>query len=282
MSDEANNLADVPELDATLPVDDGQNDQPTLDEYGNPVEPEPVDDSEEIEHEGQKYRIPKALKDGFLMQSDYTRKTQALAADRQAFEARQAEFGKLSDAEFNARAHAISIDNALKEYAEIDWRKFFEIDPARAQAAKLDYDDLKEKKQQAINAYGQAHQARLTQEQQDTATRMREGHAELVRDIPGWNQEKATALMDFGTKQFGFSREEMAAIDDPRAIKVLNAAFEFVKSSAQQKATQEAQAKQAVRPAAKVNGGASPSGRLDDRTSTDAWMKQRQAQLAKR
>ena len=42
------------------------------------------DDSEEVEHEGQKYRIPKALKSALMMNADYTRKTQEVAEQRPA------------------------------------------------------------------------------------------------------------------------------------------------------------------------------------------------------
>src|SRR5262249_26454182 len=37
--------------------------------------------------DGQKYRVPKALRDGFLRQADYTRKTQDVASQRRQVEA---------------------------------------------------------------------------------------------------------------------------------------------------------------------------------------------------
>ena len=52
------------------------------------AETQPVEsDSEEIEHEGEKYRVPKALKNAFYAQADYTTKTQTLAEERRSFEA---------------------------------------------------------------------------------------------------------------------------------------------------------------------------------------------------
>src|SRR5258708_13030373 len=41
--------------------------------------PAPVDDTEEVEHEGQKYRVPRAVKPLLMLHSDYTRKAQELA-----------------------------------------------------------------------------------------------------------------------------------------------------------------------------------------------------------
>ena len=49
---------------------------------------ETVEDSEiaKIEFDGQEYEVPKALEDKFMMQQDYTRKTQEIAEDRKAFD----------------------------------------------------------------------------------------------------------------------------------------------------------------------------------------------------
>lgn len=286
MPEDATNPAEAPEVDTDLPVDDdGQIDQPELNDLGEPVENPPAaeDDSEEIEHDGQKYLVPKALKDSFLMHADYTRKTQDVAAQRTALEAERTQFQQLSSAEINAHATVLAIDRSLKEYSEIDWRSWFQRDPASAQAAKLDFDELKEQRQQAVGTYQQARNTRTEQEQQDTAKRLQQGQAELARDIPGWGSEKASALLDFGHKHYGFDRAELNAISDPRLIKVLHAAFEHVQSSAKQQTVAKVQAQAAVKPAAKVGGGALPAtSKLDDRTSTDAWMKARQQQVVKK
>ena len=57
------------------------------DDDDNPIESEPADETDEIEKDGQKYRIPKALKDNFLMHRDYTHKTQALAEKERQIDA---------------------------------------------------------------------------------------------------------------------------------------------------------------------------------------------------
>jgi hypothetical protein len=54
-------------------------------EQGSDEESEAIDPAEEeIEHEGRKYLVPKALKPLLLMQADYTRKTQEVAEQRRA------------------------------------------------------------------------------------------------------------------------------------------------------------------------------------------------------
>lgn len=52
--------------------------------------PTDLDELEEMEIEGRRHLIPKVLKGSFLMHADYTRKTQALAAERAALEAERA------------------------------------------------------------------------------------------------------------------------------------------------------------------------------------------------
>lgn len=41
-----------------------------------------AEDAEDIEYEGQTFRVPKVLKDAFLRNADYTQKTQEVAARR--------------------------------------------------------------------------------------------------------------------------------------------------------------------------------------------------------
>src|SRR5688572_14468037 len=67
---------------------------------------EPVDELDEIEFDGERYKIPKKLKNGFLMQSDYTRKTQEVAEERKAIAAAKEAAKQEAEA---SRAHAREI-----------------------------------------------------------------------------------------------------------------------------------------------------------------------------
>jgi len=258
-----------------------EGDQPELDEDGNPVEEPP--ETVEVERNGKKYHVPKELKDELLMQADYTRKTQELAEQRRALEAQRDEWQQLTDGEIKARAQVQSIDEALTEYKKVDWDTWARTDPQAANRAWMSYQQLKEEREGAVQTFQQLTQQRTLQQQRETAERLQQGLAELAEKIPGWGEEKARTLLDFGEKQLGFSRAELAAIDDPRMIVALNFAFEGIGKQKAAQAAKKAEAQQAVRPAASVKGGRSPSAtRVDDRVSTDAWMKARQAQLAKR
>jgi hypothetical protein len=65
-------------------------------------------------------------------------------------------------------------------------------------------------------------------------------------------------------------------------VKLLHAAFQWHQHSENEKKAKTIQKQQEVTPAASVGKGkASPTG-LDDRLSTDEWLKRRQAQVRKR
>lgn len=294
-------VADAPEVDEVQPVEGEAIEQEVqLDENGNPVEPEPEpepeDDTDEIEKDGEKYRIPKALKDNFLMHKDYTFKTQALAEEKQKVattlqhvETALQQARTVSNEEVQAAARIISIDNQLAEFQQIDWQTWNQTNPQAAQAAFMEYTGVKDARQAAVNAYGQAVQQRTAAEQlaqqqrtelakQETENRIRQAQAELARDIPGWNQDKADALLNFGRNHYGFTKQELESFDDPRIVRALNDALSHVQATTKSKAAQKVQTQQKVTPAAKVTGAAAPIRPLDDRASTDAWMKARMKQ----
>jgi len=284
MEDETTNLeAEAPEVEETQ-TDGAETDQIELDEHGNPVDPEPkeADDEIEIEREGKKFKLPKALESELLMQADYTRKTQELAAERNALAVERQQFQALSQAEVAAQAQIIAIDQTLAEYQRVDWDAWEDQDPQAAQKAWRQFQTLQGNRQAAVNQYGQAQQQRTLHEQQETAKRMQQGQQHLAREIPGWNEDKAKTLLDYGQKTLGFSRAELDAIDDPRMIVALNKAFERDQAASKQKTVQKVQQQQAVQPAAKVSGGKAPARGLDDRMSADEWLKRRNAQLSSR
>jgi len=281
---ETETTPEAPEVEETELVEEQEAIE--LDEAGNPIEPEEAGeaepDYEEIDVDGVKHKVPKALKGQFLMQQDYTRKTQELSEQRKAFDAERQQFGELSQAEISAQADVVAIDKALAEFKTIDWQRWQASNPQAAQRAFTDYQLLKDQRQDAIGHYYTAREQRTTQEQRSAAERLRNGAEALSRQIPDWGQEKARAILDFGQKQFGFSQAELSAIDDPRVIVALNMAYEAANAKQTKQIVTNVAKQQAVKPAAKVGGGKTPGRAVDDRASTDAWMKARAAQVAKR
>lgn len=288
MTDDVTNPAD-PEVTA-LEQDNAEapefleQDETDLDGEGADDEDQaPEDDFDEIEKDGQKYKIPKALKGDFLMQADYTRKTQELAEQRKAVEATLQQVQAVSQEEQAAIVALGVIDTQLADYKDIDWDTWEQTDPVSAQRAWRQFQTLKDQRQTAIGAYTQAQQQRAFVTQQETAKLLEQGARELAVKIPGWGQEKANALRDHAITSYGFSPADLSNLVDPRMIQVLNDAFEYRQQQQQQRTVKKVQAQQEVKPAATIKSGkaAVPKG-LDDRLSAEEWMKRRNAQLASR
>lgn len=259
--------AEVEEVTDTTEVE--TEDSPELEET-EAVEPETV----EIELDGKKYTVPLDLKDSFLMQSDYTRKTQELAAERKELVEAKERVQQAGEAEVTARAKVLAYEGALQGYQDVDWDALEMQDPVNAQRHFRKYMQITQELEGARNEYQSAVHQRTFETQQEAATRIEQGLAELQRDIPGWGPEKAEELMAFGAKQFGFDRQFMESIVDPKLVKLMNYALVAQRTAKKPVATTDN-----IKPASKVKGGGQPIAGLDDRLSAEEWARRRDAQL---
>ena len=270
---------------ATVTEDTGvvsETNDDELDEDGNPI----PEEEEEIDLDDLKLKLPKSeaekVKLAILRQADYTRKTQELAEARKAFDAERQSTAQADEGELNARANIALIDRQLAQYQQVNWAQFNDNDPFEAQKAFQNYQLLKDARTTGVTFLQTAQAERTGRQQQETATRLQDGSAELVRDIPGWSPELSAKLVDFGTRKFGLSKADFDGVDDPRAVKLLHAAYQWEQHQDKTKKAQSIQKQQEVTPAATVGRASAPLKGLDDRLSADEWMKRREAQLRKK
>jgi len=283
-NEDATNLAEAEDVNTEAEAEVEAN-EPELDEYGNPVEAEAEveaeEDLEEIERDGKTYKIPVALKPELMMQADYTRKTQELAAERKAIAEQRSMVEQASEAVLNAYAAVRGIEQQLSNYQKVDWDRWADDDPFEAQKAFQKFQILKDQRGHAAATLSRSKQERDLQKQQDSAKRMEEGRAELEQAIPGWSTGTAAKLADFAGKQFGLTPDELDDIHDPRIVRVLYAAFQHQETSQKAAAANKHLKAQQVQPAPKVAAGAPPKAKADDRASIDAWMQQRNKQVGR-
>jgi len=185
---------------------------------------DPVDEDIEVEREGKKYRVPKALEKELMLNADYTRKTQTLADDRRAFEAQQAQFKQHTEAQHAfiqdvAKLHAMQ--DQLAQFEKIDWNTLEQSNPQEANRLWRQRTLLKDQFEQTGRDLSQRQQQRQLDEQQETAKRIEQGRAKLAERIPNWSEDTAAKLVDYGAKEFGFTRDELSGIVDPRAVETL-------------------------------------------------------------
>lgn len=188
---------------------------------------------EEIEYESRKYKVAKELKDAFLRQSDYTKKTQEVAEVRKAIEVERAEVRKaaeIQEQEFKTFAAVHSLDERIKEYEKAfnspEWQDVIDNDPARAIRADHEYRQLYGQKNQYLNEIRQKSEERTLKQQQESAKREEQTRSALQRDIKGWGIELESKLVDYAKSQ-GFADHVMShgLKSDAVAVKTIHKAF---------------------------------------------------------
>jgi hypothetical protein len=247
------------------------------------------DDTAEIEHEGQTYRVPKALKSAFLMHADYTRKTQDVAEQRRTLAERDQSLQRRAQAQYEHLAdvgRVVAHNEALAPFEQIDWQGLRIGNPQQAQALWSQYLQMRMARDAALTQL----QTKLVHWQEadaaDAVTRVAESRAVLSRDIKEWSPELYGKLKEFGIREFGFTPQEVANAIDPRLIKMLHRAMigdQLMKKAA---ASARATAQDGVRPLPQVGNSASatrwdPANKASDKASTAEWMKRRDEQIRK-
>jgi hypothetical protein len=272
----------------STPLEGDPSEQPALDAESEGVE-ENGDDTEEIEHDGQLYRVPKALKSAFLMHADYTRKTQDVAEQRRALAERDQSLQRQAQVHYEHLAdvgRVIAQNEALAPFEQIDWQGLRISHPQQAQALWSQYAQLRMGRDTAITQL----QTKLAHWQQadaaDTAARVAESRSVLSRDIKEWSPELYGKLKEFGVREFGFTPHEVASAIDPRLIKMLYRAMIGDQLMKRTSAAARVAEQDGIKPLPQVGNSASatrwnPANKASDSASTAEWMKRRNEQIRK-
>lgn len=190
----------------------------------------------EVEIDGKPYQVPAELKDGYLRQADYTRKTQEVANERKQVEALKAE----AEATFNAshevieaRAHMIGLEAKLKQFEATDWQKYVSEDPMGAQADWIAFQQLQQQHGQ-VSQYLNTQQAqRAEQMERDTANRLRETAEFAKTKIPGWTPEMDAKIVGF-VENLGIPRDQIVQAVNPQVYQLMHLAYLGSQSLAKQ------------------------------------------------
>lgn len=248
-----------------------------------------ADAIEEIEHGGQFYRLPRALKAQLMANIDHESAAQAVAAERRtlAERAKMMELeAELASASAQDRAVLIALEQQLAQFEGVDWQALSQQDPQLAQALWSQANDVA----QAREAYGQALA------QQDEMARAAAGERArieleetgrvLAGQIEGWSPEVAAKLVEYA-QAFGVTLEELREVADPRLWMILHRAQQGEAALQAQTAPQPSlqpslqpspQPAIQVRPAVQVGGGSAPASAVRDDMGAAEWMRRRNAQ----
>lgn len=273
--------SDASEVNDETVVETHDNENEGADE-GEESEGVQEDDTDEIDLDGKKYRIPKAVKPAIMMHGDYTKKTQELAEQRKQFEASRTAAVEADENHVKALGKLHVIDDHLKQYGAVNWTELEATDPVAAQTHWRTYSQLKELRQQTENEIKTAAETRTLETQRARAKQIEEAREQLPKLIPGWSHELDVKIANYGTVE-GYSRQELAeaTIQNPRYVATLNKARLWDEHLKAQKVAKRAAAQEEARPVAEV-GSKSPAAKNPDRMSTEEWMKYEAARMAKK
>lgn len=268
---------ELPESDDTA-EDVNDSEESGEEELNN--EQSDASEEEEVEYEGKQYKVPKELKDALLRQSDYTRKTQEVAEVKRQVEAQQQRIEaerQFTQAHIREVARIEAIDQQLSQFSQVDWNALTDQDPVQVMKLERQVRELQAQRAQIAQTLTQRQAEFQQSQQQEAARQIAEGQRVLQREIPGWGQEMASKLIEYGRSR-GYPDSVLMNVTSPQFVIDLYNSYQFaeLRKKASQKPKQ-VQEKPVTRiTASKAKGPVDP-----DRMSPDQWLKWRNAQLKK-
>lgn len=206
-------------------------------------------DEDELEEEPEVYAVKvdgeelevslDELVKGYSRQSDYTRKTQELASQRDEMTKLQQQWANeiyQAQAERQQYIDALGqfVQNSmggLEQFQNVDWENLRETDPIAFVTKKEELREVQDRVRQA-----QEEQGKALQKQQEETAKLRqlavqEEHAKLVAAVPEWNDAEkrgkmAGELSAYAVEQ-GFTKEELQQLIDHRSLLVLMKAQKY-------------------------------------------------------
>lgn len=211
-----------------------EDDEPYEEELEAAEEDEPQEDQveEEESEQPQLYTIKvdgeetevtlEELQNGYSRQRDYTRKTQELAQQRKAVEAKYQEISQ-KDAIYSQLLPKMEATLKGELENEPDWNALYEADPI-AYVREKDIWNEKKQKLQAVQAESQRLQQESAMAQQQKLQQfLQYGNQQLLEQIPEWQDNEVAskekmAIRDYGVNVLGYTPQEMDSVYDYRVL----------------------------------------------------------------
>ena len=181
-------------------------------------EPEYVTEGN-IEIDGESVSVEE-IKLGYMRQSDYTKKTQAVAEQRKAAEDQTATY----ESSLSALLTAAGAD--LSRFDNVNWEQAAVDNPDQYRQAKAMYEQTKQT-HDFIRAQANEHHQRSEKQQQAAAKESaKESLTVLKSTIPNWNNDLYYSIGEYANS-LGVTSEEFNETHDHRMITALYKAMKF-------------------------------------------------------
>jgi len=220
-------------------IEDEEESEEELDEDEDEEEPG-LNTTYAVKVDGEEVEVSlDELISGYSRQSDYTRKTQELASQRNEMAQLQQQWAsEISQAQAERQQYIDAlgqfVQNAmggLEQFQNVDWENLRQTDPIAFVTKKEELREAQDRVRQA-----QEEQGKALQKQQEETAKLRqlavqEEHAKLVAAVPEWNEpekrnQMASELSTYAIEQ-GFTKEELRELIDHRSLLVLMKAQKY-------------------------------------------------------
>lgn len=188
----------------------------------------------EVEIDGKLYTVPEEIKDGYLRQADYTKKTQEVAQARRHVEAmlQAASQAVQASQQFaDVIGQIKAADASLEAFHSLNWNELRATDPVEYAAKQADFVRWQSYREGLVRNLADAKQRVDYAQAQESAQRVQQGAQFLAQQIPGWGEQKMKEIRS-AAQRYGYQDAELDGITDPRAVLVLHKAAEYDKLQA--------------------------------------------------
>tara|TARA_R110002020_G_scaffold137596_1_gene306944 strand:- start:243 stop:1301 length:1059 start_codon:yes stop_codon:yes gene_type:complete len=231
------------EEDESLEEESEEEEEAEEAEEESEEESEEDEDGEElyavtVNGEEQEVSLDELVK-GYSRQSDYTRKTQELASERNQMEQVQSQWAQeISETQEARQQYMNTISqlvqnqlSGLEKFGNVDWETLKEEDPIQFVTKREEFRQAQERIQQMQQQQQRAQQEEDLEIKRVKSLAIQEEHKRLVSAVPEWNDKDkrvkmVNELSSYAISQ-GFTKEELNDLIDHRSLIVLMKAAKF-------------------------------------------------------
>lgn len=239
------------------------------------------DDLIEVEVGGKNYKVHPDLKDAFLLQSDYTKKTMTLADQRREVEAAKERFDSLNSLTTEQLNVIVQAENAKARAQAIASMGVEGLSQEELNSLRLDYQDAEREAQTLTQRAAHLIEQQQALNAQHFAKARDNCLKAASKNIPNFTEQRRIELETLA-ESMGASPGEMATVTDASVYRLLHLADIGQKFIERQRKATKVEKAQATAPVPEIGGKKATANKDPDKMSTEEWLKWRNAQIARR
>lgn len=197
----------------------------------NSDEEPPELEFEEVEINGKTYSIPTEIKDGYLRQSEFSKKMNEVSEVQKNAESKLKSAELMNDAaESFAENYAkvINMQERLKQFESYDWQALRRDNPAEYAALSADYRGLEIDLQNQIELTKAVFEDVSTKKSELHQTKRAEMFKSLQKSIPKWSDDLGMEITTYAVNN-GFSVEDLQEVTNPKYVESIYKAMLYDK-----------------------------------------------------